>query len=94
MLEGVVQHGTASMLNKSSRLQGRQVQQQIFNKYGYDKEHMTYQASSVGYFPADKPKYSCIVVVYAPSNDVYYGGAVAAPILRRSWIRCIQITLI
>lgn len=84
MLEGVVQHGTASMLNKSPyKIAGKTGTAQIFNnKYGYDKEHMTYQASFVGYFPADKPKYSCIVVVYAPSNDVYYGGAVAAPIFK------------
>jgi len=84
ILEGVVQHGTASMLNKSPyKIAGKTGTAQIFNnKYGYDKEHMTYQASFVGYFPADKPKYSCIVVVYAPSNDVYYGGAVAAPIFK------------
>jgi cell division protein FtsI (penicillin-binding protein 3) len=43
---------------------------------------MTYQASFVGYFPADHPKYSCMVVVYAPSNDVYYGGAVSAPVFK------------
>ena len=43
---------------------------------------MTYQASFVGYFPADNPKYSCMVVVYAPSNDVYFGGAVAAPVFK------------
>ncbi|MBL0256591.1 MAG: transpeptidase family protein [Bacteroidetes bacterium] len=84
ILEGVVQHGTTSMLNKSPyKIAGKTGTAQIFNnKYGYDKEHMTYQASFVGYFPADKPKYSCIVVVYAPSNDVYYGGAVAAPIFK------------
>lgn len=84
LLEGVVQHGTASVLNKSPyKIAGKTGTAQIFNnKYGYDKEHMTYQASFVGYFPADKPKYSCIVVVYAPSNDVYYGGAVAAPIFK------------
>jgi cell division protein FtsI (penicillin-binding protein 3) len=52
------------------------------NKFGYDKENPSYQASFVGYFPADAPKYSCMVVVYAPSNDVYYGGAVAAPIFK------------
>jgi len=84
LLEGVVQRGTASVLNKSPyKIAGKTGTAQIFNnKYGYDKEHMTYQASFVGYFPADKPKYSCIVVVYAPSNDVYYGGAVAAPIFK------------
>jgi len=41
-----------------------------------------YQASFVGYFPADQPKYSCIVVVNAPSKQIYYGNVVAGPIFR------------
>jgi cell division protein FtsI (penicillin-binding protein 3) len=36
----------------------------------------------VGYFPADKPRYSCIVVVNAPSKYIYYGNLVAGPIFR------------
>ena len=43
---------------------------------------MTYQASFVGYFPADNPKYSCIVVISAPSGDAYYGGVVAGPVFK------------
>ncbi len=84
LLEGVVQNGTASSLNKSCySIAGKTGTAQIAsNKFGYDKTHMTYQASFVGYFPADRPKYSCMVVVYAPSNDVYYGGAVAAPVFK------------
>ena len=35
-----------------------------------------YQASFVGYFPANDPIYSCIVLVSAPSKDVY--GAVVS----------------
>jgi cell division protein FtsI (penicillin-binding protein 3) len=84
MMEGVVEHGTASVLNKSPyKVAGKTGTAQINRpKFGYDKSNMSYQASFVGYFPADKPKYSCIVVVYAPSNNVYYGGAVAAPIFK------------
>ncbi len=84
LLEGVVEKGTASSLNKSCyKIAGKTGTAQMFaNKYGYDKGHMTYQASFVGYFPADHPKYSCMVVVYAPSNDVYYGGAVSAPVFK------------
>lgn len=40
-----------------------------------------YQASFAGFFPADNPKYSCIVVVNDPKEQ-YYGGDVAAPIFR------------
>jgi cell division protein FtsI (penicillin-binding protein 3) len=39
-------------------------------------------ASFVGYFPADNPKYSCIVVVNARSRQIYYGNLVAGPIFR------------
>ena len=35
-----------------------------------------------GYFPADEPRYSCIVVVHAPSKDIYYGNLVAGPIFK------------
>lgn len=41
-----------------------------------------YLASFAGYFPYDEPKYSIVVMVNTPSNHVYYGGAVAAPVFR------------
>ncbi|REJ85013.1 MAG: PASTA domain-containing protein [Bacteroidetes bacterium] len=84
MMEGVVERGTATSLNKSPyKIAGKTGTAQIANpKYGYDIKMRSYQASFVGYFPADEPRYSCIVVVYAPSNNFYYGGAVAAPIFK------------
>lgn len=86
MMEAVVQgeHGTAKSLSKSPyRIAGKTGTAVIANnKFGYDKGHKTYQASFVGYFPADAPRYTCMVVVYAPGNDMYYGGAVAAPIFK------------
>lgn len=42
-----------------------------------------YQSSFVGYFPADNPRYSCIVVIKnKPHAAKYFGGAVAAPVFR------------
>jgi len=85
MLEGVVENGTASIVKNSNyKVAGKTGTAQIANdKYGYKyKEKVSYQASFVGYFPADSPKYSFIVVVNAPSNNVYYGGSVAGPIFR------------
>lgn len=42
-----------------------------------------YQASFAGYFPADNPKYSCIVVIKNKQHAVqYFGGKVAAPVFR------------
>jgi cell division protein FtsI (penicillin-binding protein 3) len=84
LLEAVVDSGTARVLvNPYYKIAGKTGTAQIFqNKFGYDKTHMSYQASFVGYFPADHPKYSAIVIVYAPSSDVYYGGAVSAPVFK------------
>ncbi|WP_417799703.1 penicillin-binding protein [Tenacibaculum sp.] len=42
-----------------------------------------YVASFAGFFPADEPKYSCIVVVHSPNKEKgYYGATVAAPIFK------------
>ncbi len=83
MLEGVVENGTAiNLKNASYKIAGKTGTAQIANKlYGY-RGKLSYQASFVGYFPADNPKYSCIVVVNAPSNNVYYGNLVAGPIFK------------
>ena len=43
-----------------------------------------YISSFVGYFPADKPKYSCIVVIHKPEKKIgYYGNIVAAPVFKQ-----------
>jgi cell division protein FtsI (penicillin-binding protein 3) len=85
MLEGVVQHGTAMNLKDADyKIAGKTGTAQIArNKYGYRTgSRVSYQASFVGYFPADNPLYSCIVVVNAPSNSVYYGNLVAGPVFK------------
>lgn len=42
-----------------------------------------YQGSFVGYFPADKPKYTIAVVIRTkPRSGAYYGGTIAAPVFR------------
>ncbi len=42
-----------------------------------------YQATFVGYFPAEKPQYTCIVVIRTkPHAAVHFGGALAAPVFR------------
>lgn len=85
MLEGVVQEGTATNLkNANYKIAGKTGTAQIANeKYGYRYDSkVSYQASFCGYFPAENPKYSCIVVVNAPSRNVYYGNLVAGPIFK------------
>ncbi len=45
--------------------------------------HGVYQASFVGYFPADKPQFTCIVVIRTkPHAASHYGGTLAAPVFR------------
>ena len=85
MMEGVVEHGTATNLkNANYKIAGKTGTAQIAKgKAGYRQgARMSYQASFVGYFPAGNPLYSCIVVVNAPSNGVYYGNLVAGSVFR------------
>jgi cell division protein FtsI (penicillin-binding protein 3) len=79
ILEGVVERGTAVSLNKSVyKIAGKTGTAQIAGK-GYDKSN--YNASFVGYFPADDPKYSCIVVISKPQG-AYYASTVAVPVFQ------------
>jgi cell division protein FtsI (penicillin-binding protein 3) len=49
----------------------------------YTTEETQYVSSFVGYFPADEPKYSCIVVIHRPNKNIgYYGATVAAPVFK------------
>lgn len=50
-------------------------------KYGYNDG--VYQASFVGYFPADEPEYTCIVVIKTkPHAPLHYGGQLSAPVFK------------
>lgn len=84
MLEGVVQNGTATNLKHAQyKIAGKTGTAQIANaSSGYKNGKVRYQASFVGYFPADNPRFSCIVVVYAPNNNMYYASQVAGPIFK------------
>jgi cell division protein FtsI (penicillin-binding protein 3) len=53
------------------------------NNKGYGEgSEVRYKGSFVGFFPADDPKYSCIVVINNPSKGKYYGATIAAPVFR------------
>jgi len=81
MLEGVVQNGTASKLkNLGFPVAGKTGTSRISDsKSGYTKQ---YHSSFVGYFPADQPKYTLIVVISKPSKGRYYGASVALPVFK------------
>ncbi len=82
LLEGVVLRGTATNLkNAVFPIAGKTGTAQISQGGSYKGSGGTeYYASFVGYFPADNPRYSCIVVVNKPKNSSYYGGSVAGPV--------------
>ncbi|HPR33463.1 MAG TPA: penicillin-binding protein [Prolixibacteraceae bacterium] len=82
MLEGVVQNGTArSLKTPKYSFAGKTGTAKIYDlHYGYSSRR--YRASFVGYFPADRPKYSCMVVISEPKG-AYYGGSVAGPVFRK-----------
>ena len=86
LLEGVVTEGTgASIKSPDYRIAGKTGTCQIAagNKgYRQGTKQVQYKGSFVGYFPADNPKYSLIVVIVNPKKGKYYGGAVAAPVFR------------
>lgn len=82
VLENVVKKGTGSKLySKDFSMAGKTGTAQM----GYaDKANLYYSSSFVGYFPADQPKYSCIVVVHKPSKSKgYYGADVSGPVFKR-----------
>jgi cell division protein FtsI (penicillin-binding protein 3) len=92
MLEGVVENGTGKGVNITAfKVGGKTGTAQIANtgskkrngstNYGAEGER-TYQASFVGYFPAENPLYTCIVIINSPSNGIYYGGLVAGPVFK------------
>ncbi|MBE0663178.1 MAG: transpeptidase family protein [Bacteroidales bacterium] len=82
MLLGVVENGTAKhLMNDAYSVAGKTGTAQIASgSAGYNKSD--YQASFVGYFPANNPKYSMIVVISNPRKGVYYGAHIAAPVFR------------
>jgi cell division protein FtsI (penicillin-binding protein 3) len=83
MMEAVIEYGTAKRIKTDLyTIAGKSGTAQVANeKYGY-KGDRKYYSSFVGYFPADRPKYSCIVSIYAPTVNGYGGGAVSAPVFR------------
>ena len=85
MLDGVVNDGNVRKIIKNSlyTVAGKTGTAQIANGssgYGVNKLH---QASFCGYFPANHPKYSMIVVINNPTVGSYLAALVAGPVFRQ-----------
>lgn len=83
MLEGVVSEGTGKgiIYNPLYKIAGKTGTAQVADANKGYRTDRKYQASFCGYFPANKPKYSLIVVINDPKNG-YYGAQVAGPPFR------------
>ncbi|MEO8517433.1 MAG: penicillin-binding protein [Flavobacterium sp.] len=86
VLENVVKKGTGSKLySKDFSMAGKTGTAQVGYNRADGNMNMYYASSFVGYFPADHPKYSCIVVIHKPNTSMnnYYGADVAGPVFKR-----------
>lgn len=80
LLEGVVSRGTArNIANADYKIAGKTGTAQKLIGGAYTQ---TYYTSFAGYFPADHPKYSMIVVIDSPNGFAAYGGDVSAPVFK------------
>lgn len=79
MMEGVVLNGTAKNINTGNCPKaGKTGTSQKRTPDGYKKG--LYYTSFIGYFPANKPKYSCVVVIDEPVGTNIYASDVSAPV--------------
>lgn len=83
LMEGVVKHkwGTArNIYDEKLSMAGKTGTCQV----DYTTDNVQYVSSFVGYFPAQNPTYSCIVVIHKPNKRKgYYGNVVAAPVFKK-----------
>jgi cell division protein FtsI (penicillin-binding protein 3) len=86
VLKNIVVRGTGkSLYSKNFSMAGKtgtaRIEYADLDAWLKDKK---YVSSFAGYFPADQPKYSCIVVIYKPSaKKGYYGADVTGPVFKR-----------
>ena len=83
LMEGVVKNkwGTAhNIYDQKLSIAGKTGTCQV----DYTTDNVQYVSSFVGYFPAQNPTYSCIVVIHKPNKKIgYYGNVVAAPVFKK-----------
>ncbi|MCF6170861.1 MAG: transpeptidase family protein [Bacteroidales bacterium] len=92
LMEGVVLEGTAKkMQNDYFTTAGKTGTAKISGSHGYEKG--AYNSTFIGYFPADNPQYSCVVVIQRPTENGYYGGTVAGPVFKEIAAKVFSTTL-
>lgn len=70
-LEGVVKRGTGKdLISTNFEIAGKTGTAKLVDAKAGSYSN-AYQASFAGYFPADDPKYSCVVVIAGPTKQIY-----------------------
>lgn len=89
LLFGVVKRGTARNIDPDNyNIAGKTGTAQTNYKKRTAGSRIEYQASFAGYFPAEHPEYSCIVVINDPKQGGFYGSQVAAPVFKEIADKC------
>jgi cell division protein FtsI (penicillin-binding protein 3) len=89
LLTEVVKTGTARNIRTDNfDIAGKTGTAQLnYHKFRASKG-IRHQAGFCGFFPADNPVYSCIVVISEPERGGYHGSEVAAPVFRQIADKC------
>ncbi|MGB3151153.1 MAG: penicillin-binding protein [Maribacter sp.] len=85
LLKNVVEkkHGTGHGLYSANFSMAGKTGTTQKNYVSKDPDKLKYISTFAGYFPADDPKYSCIVVIHEPDQSVgYYGADVSGPVFK------------
>jgi len=85
LLKNVVEkeHGTGHRLYSPNFSMAGKTGTAQKNYVTRDPDKLRYISTFAGYFPADNPKYSCIVVIHEPDKSVgYYGADVSGPVFK------------
>ncbi|MFZ1298708.1 MAG: penicillin-binding protein [Saprospiraceae bacterium] len=90
LMKQVVEKGTAKNIKSDVYSIAGKTGTAVSNYFEKGSEKKNYQSSFAGFFPADDPKFSCIVVVYNPQEAGFYGSEVAAPVFKRIADRCMR----
>lgn len=91
LMVGVVEEGTGREARiPGLRIAGKTGTSQQLSEGIYSKQK--YNASFVGFFPADDPKVTLLVLLDSPTNG-YHGGQVAAPIFREIARRIVNASM-
>ncbi len=85
LLKNVVEkpHGTGHRLYSPNFSMAGKTGTAQKNYVARDPDKLGYISTFAGYFPAENPKYSCIVVIHEPDKSVgYYGADVSGPVFK------------